>query len=629
MDPFRRLGLILYRARHVRFACVCALVFLSSTGLARHAYAQLRVHVRGAAKIDARAARQNGALVLSGTLKDDLGQALAGETVSVSLARVRGAGDRRTEEALGLEGEQRPTGCEDPPTRPPENTAGALKVDDAGRFCARFPLSADHYVAHLATQGSSLLEGAKTDLEIDLAKRSISLRFDPAPRSLMIDANSLAMDAVATVDETEGGSLAGRMLALRNEKDTALGYASTNAAGRVHFVLDPKKLGAPGPGELRLVYAGDVDTSAGLHIIPIERHTHVTLSVDVAGNATITGIPEDGIPIDVHAKIRGAGDATGGSVEVRLGEHVVGAAPVEKGVAHVVSSFVSPETSSAMLSVRYLPDAPWYEPDEPLSIMVALQGPSPLRQLPLAIAGIAVAAFLVLGRLGRRATRTLPPREAKAPAERPAEARLEVVRPASAAHPRRWTGRVIDAHHGTPITDVRVVIEHATFGQRELAASCVTDDEGRFTLDANRLEQDARLVAEGPFHSAFRQKLPPAGEIEISLVSRKRALLDRLIAWARVRGRPFDQRPEPTPGHVRDVAGGDFATARWAEAVEHAAFSADDVDARAEEDIEKMAPTAAPASKGRAVKLDIPPAQQTQVNPAPSLPRHPPRRGGN
>jgi len=317
-------------------------------------------------------------------------------------------------------------------------------------------------------------------------------------------------------------------------------------------------------------------------------------------------------------RVGGAGeeDAKSGSVEVRLFDQVVGAAPVERGHAHVVSTFASPEMSQAPLVARYLPDAPWYEPGEPLTVNVAMRGPSPLRQLPLAIAGLAVAAFLAAGRLGRRAVRSNTVRERKPSVSRTPEARLDMVHAAGAGQARRWTGRVVDAHRGIALHDVRVVIEHATFGQRELAASTTTDCAGVFELEPPRIEQDARLLAEGPYHAPFRQKLPPAGEIQISLVSRKRAVLDRLIAWARLRGRPFDQRPEPTPGHIRHAAGSELRTVRWADAVERAAFGAEEIDARAEDEIERMSPTAAPAPKARAPKLDIPPSQQTQVNAA-------------
>jgi hypothetical protein len=60
------------------------------------------------------------------------------------------------------------------------------------------------------------------------------------------------------------------------------------------------------------------------------------------------------------------------------------------------------------------------------------------------------------------------------------------------------------------------------------------------------------------------------------------------VDWAKMRGKPFDVRPEPTPAHVRRVAGDDVNTARWASAVERAAFSGVEVDARLESEIDKL-----------------------------------------
>jgi len=98
------------------------------------------------------------------------------------------------------------------------------------------------------------------------------------------------------------------------------------------------------------------------------------------------------------------------------------------------------------------------------------------------------------------------------------------------------------------------------------------------------------MSAEGPLHARLVQPLPAAGELSIALVLRRRALLGRLVQWAKRAGTPFDVRPEPTPGHVRKAAGDDFQTARWADAVERAVFGQGPVDARAEREIERMAP---------------------------------------
>jgi hypothetical protein len=89
--------------------------------------------------------------------------------------------------------------------------------------------------------------------------------------------------------------------------------------------------------------------------------------------------------------------------------------------------------------------------------------------------------------------------------------------------------------------------------------------------------------------------LPHSGELDVALLLRRRALLDRLVAWARSRGKPFDARPEPTPGHVRRAAGKELPVAQWADAVERAAYGGTPVDADAEGKVDRLAPAPEPA----------------------------------
>jgi hypothetical protein len=78
--------------------------------------------------------------------------------------------------------------------------------------------------------------------------------------------------------------------------------------------------------------------------------------------------------------------------------------------------------------------------------------------------------------------------------------------------------------------------------------------------------------------------------LQIALVLRKRALLEQLIGWARRRGKPFDAGPEPTPGQVRRAAGTEVAVARWAEAVERAAYGGAPIDRAAQAEVDRLAP---------------------------------------
>ena len=88
-------------------------------------------------------------------------------------------------------------------------------------------------------------------------------------------------------------------------------------------------------------------------------------------------------------------------------------------------------------------------------------------------------------------------------------------------------------------------------------------------------------------------KTPPATVFVIGAgVAGLAAIGAAVSLGAQVRG--FDVRPEATPGHVKRVASGEAGTARWADAVERAAFGPGDVDARIEQEIERLAPDERP-----------------------------------
>ena len=280
-----------------------------------------------------------------------------------------------------------------------------------------------------------------------------------------------------------------------------------------------------------------------------------------------------------------------GTVEALLGTTIVGAATVENGQAHLVVTFVPPAGSQVPLRLRYAPDAPWYLAGEETPVTLALQSGSLWRTMPLVVAGLVVVATFVLGRSAR--TRSAPRLPTKAVRRSDADARVEVIHPSKSAR-SGWAGRVTDAHDGTPVAGARIALERAGFSQVEVIASTSANEAGRFELRVDGVLPGDFLVVEGPFHSALRKAHPGPGELEISLVLRRRALLERLVTWARLVGKPFDQRPEATPGHVRRVAAddprNDPGTAEWADAVERAAFGHGPVDGRLEAEVDGLLP---------------------------------------
>ncbi|HZO13524.1 MAG TPA: carboxypeptidase regulatory-like domain-containing protein, partial [Polyangiaceae bacterium] len=136
---------------------------------------------------------------------------------------------------------------------------------------------------------------------------------------------------------------------------------------------------------------------------------------------------------------------------------------------------------------------------------------------------------------------------------------------------------------------VRIVVRAPTLEGDGVVLSTESDERGRFAFELDKRPEAAELCATSRSHSEERRPLPPAGTLRIALVTRRRAVLRRLVSWARVRGVPYDQAPEPTPGHVRGVADRDEVRT-WASGVEHAAFGPDEVDEGMETELRDREP---------------------------------------
>ncbi len=592
--------------------------------------AGMKIRVRGSGKIEARAARSEGQLILSGVLVDDAQQALAGETVTVLLNRDSDARDPTTAEAL-----RAARGCDRTADAPPPGAEGraraprgplsyavrvagpteapeiVLVTDEDGRFCFRSRLEPDRYSAHLAWRGSSLVERADTRLAFDTSRQALMLRFDPTPHVLSLDAAQAAIDVVAIVDEDGTARVApGLGLKLAGEGARTLGELVTDGAGRAHFRIDTPNLGPPGQGDLEVSFPGNADIAFATQAVEVTRHAKVVVRVPAAERGELKpAVPEDGVPLLVEVKSV-AGSVSEGAVEASVGDVVVGAAPVERGLARLTLRFAA-QGEEVFVRLRYVPASPWYEGLGEPAVRVPIRPPSLWSKAPILLAGLAVLAFFLLGRatsLRKPTAARAAPRETEGPE---GKAGIEV-----APHAERgqsgWRGRVVDAHERSGVAGARVWIERGSFDGREIVGEATCDPRGDFTLHAtSRLVGGEQLTAEGRLHARLAQALPPEGHLAIALVLRRRALLGRLVAWARRTGAPFDAKPEATPGHVRRAAAGrsadrhhaaapsgggaatpdaDFRTARWADAVERAVFGEGVVDARVESEIEGLAP---------------------------------------
>lgn len=581
-----------------------ALALTSPTSRVRLAHADPgpapapRVQVRGSARLDVRAARAAGRLVLSGAVTDDIGRPLGGARVALTLTHAKGDG-ALVSLATGGDGAS-PAACSDGASPPVLERADTLVLpsDDGGRFCVRLALPVDRYVVKLESRAAGLVDAAHVELAVDTSLPPLTLRFDPEPAAVSLDDDSASFDVVAsTEDDGVTRPAGGLTLTLASEIDT-LATARTNAAGRVHVTVPSARLGPPGRGELRASFDGSPEAGASQVTAHIERRARVELSAPEAREGKLAPAPlDEGVPLEITAR---PATATG-AVEARLvdahGESVVGAANLDRGAATLVVTIPpaaqGPEDRGATLRVRFVPDAPWFRAGPELTLLQPARPPSPWRKVPLLLATLLALGWLVVSRWSSRAPAAAAlARRSTAP---PPEPRVALVEAGPAD--QGWRGRLVDAHDGAPVAAARVAVERRAFDRLATVVQTWTGDDGRFALPQAMVAPGDELVAEGRAHAEVRRPLPPPGILEVALVLRRRAVLDRLVAWARGRGAPFDAKPEPTPGHVRRAAGSEFTVARWADAVERAAYGGGVVDASAEADVERMAP-APPAAPG-------------------------------
>jgi hypothetical protein len=586
----------------------------------------LHIHVRGGAELHAVASAEHGELTFHGQLVDDAGTPIPHAPVVVQASSSEGAAGARSPLRVGPLRPCDAAGARPPPHGGPDEAV--VETDDRGEFCAVGHGAAPAMTLELRFRGSKLYDAADLSVPVDPEPRLLRtiLRFEPPPEAIDLDRESVTVTASLHVERNDargaGGSGAAPPLAtaqranlaltLVDERGAHVADALTGGDGRARFEVKTAALAGPGSGELRVRFAGNAVLTKAEWSQPLVRRAEAHLALT---HPIERADAEDGLTLDVDvATARGA--VAGGVVEVRrvgatgamggrpavdsgsapspggaLGE-TVGAGDVdEHGHARIVATFSAGGATLVPLSLRFVPAAPWYRPGPELRVEARLAEPGVGRQILLAAAVVAAAAWVVVG--WRRSPRppVLPGLEG---AKAPPSGRAGVHVLASPADLAGWRGTVTDAHDGSPIAGAHLSIVAPAFAGDGVVVRVVADERGAFTLDAP-YRSDARLVVSAAEHSVHEQALPPPSVLGVALITRRRAVLERLVRWARQRGAPFDGAPEPTPGHVRRVAARSSApeVEAWASRVEQTAFGPDRVDEGLEREVRSAEPRAA------------------------------------
>jgi hypothetical protein len=562
------------------------------------------VRVRGATRIEARVAPRTGGVVVEGSLRDDVGAPIPNAHVSITFAT---AASNSTGPAVPLP-LPRPQTCRGWRTAHPPHLAPdeyVVDTDERGAFCIETPLGTEgparpkEVAATFRYGGSPLYDPTQAEVAVDLGSPAVSLTFDPQPRTISLDEDTFSL----------GVRLAsgwfprdGAHLVVRDERGARLGTAAVDPSGLAHLDIATKDLAGPGRGELRVDVEGTLPVAPPTLVASIERHARVQV---VPRAATATGVAEDGIPVEVAVRWA-RGIVPSGALEARLADHgePVGGGTVRDGLGQVVLAFAPDGAERAKAVLRFLPDAPWWEGGHDAAVELVLEPPSAWRRAPWLLFAVAMGSFALRG-WWQPGVRRLS-RSKGAPREPVSPGPIREVRPL----PRNqgWRGRVVDAHEGRPVPDAEIAILVPVFpgasggAPREgVVAKTRTDDEGRFTLSEARLAEGARLHVRATWHAKLDQPCPPSGEIVVAMVSRRRALLDRLVSWSKSQLGPWTKRADPTPEEVaararqkqRTDARAEHRAAEvsaWAKAVETAAYGPKPIDEEAERTVTALEP---------------------------------------
>jgi len=510
-------------------------------------------------------------------LRDDTGAPMAGALVGVAAL---GGSDERADMATCTEGRG---------TRLRRGTP--LRADDTGAVCVRVMNAAPRAALALSFAGDALHLPVATRVALEPAPEGVALAFEAPSLELPLDQPRLRLRLrVAGTAEREPIPAIelelqqqGRIISLATSEWSRSGDA-------LSFSLDTAQLGAPGPARLVARHAG----AEGL-----VRAEAVALKVlTVRLGAELSGGEEPGSAAEIRVWAEPHGElAPSGWVEATRGEDgaSLGSAPFEGGAALLR---LADADASGDVWLHYRSDDPWWRPGEPLSLALGERGaPRGPRRWPW------LALLVPIGYVCMRSLQRPAPRQNERRAPAPAAAAPAPLVVEAAAPQSGWVGKVSDAHDGQPVVGARVQVLLPSFRDADAATlTAVSDAQGGFRLAAlpEPLPEGARLRVWAPLHSDIDRTLPPQGRVSIALTSRRRAVLRRLVRWARSLGPPWVRSGDPTPGEVAAIAArrGDGQTARWAEDVQAAAFGAAVVDEAWEAALRAAEPGWRPAGPG-------------------------------
>jgi hypothetical protein len=462
----------------------------------------------------------------------------------------------------------------------PRGEAGGellLTTDKSGRVCSSVTGMTSGAVELGFQDARGYLERATRVVRLpDGVATFFEIGFDPPVTTLSLDQPVQELGLVA---RARGGStpppaaeLVLSMVADGSEQELA--RAALDGLGEVHRLsLVSSSFGHPGPARL----VGRLRAHEGEELAQVNsaivRNATVTLSVEGGLDVGV----EPGAKLQLHAASV-LGPAASGIVEARSRGRSVAAARIKNGVATLSVPPAPAAMLGGTLTLEYVGEGAGWLPGPPLELRVLAASPGYARYAFWIVAAGLAALAVVLG--WRR-----PPRPRPQPPTEPSRVRasVEVLEPFGAGG--GYQGHVRDAHEGTSISPAAVSFIGPGLN-RPVLLQVRTATDGSFRIQGATFPDGTLVEVSAPFHATLTAPLPVPGVIQLSLISRRRALVERLVRWAERRGKPWI-RPstEPTPAEIAATASleAEPEVERWARGLERLAFGPLPPDAASEQ----------------------------------------------
>ncbi len=465
-----------------------------------------------------------------------------------------------------------------------------VTTDNLGRVCSSVSGMAAGALELGYRDARGYLERTSATVELpNGVKTAFEVGFDPPLTTLSLDQPAQELGLVARALDRgtapTGAELVLSLSADGNERE--LGRAPLDGLGEIHrLTFVSGSFERPGPARLLARLASRSGEELARATLPVLRSATVQLNLPPELQRGV----EPGATLQVRAASV-LGPAPSGVVEARSLGRSVAAARVSQGVASLTLPSAGVAQLGGSLTLEYVGAGPGWLSGPPVELRVLPIGPSYARYALWILAAALAALAVVLG--WRRPPRPRPVAEPEAPRAR---ASIELIE--SFGSDGGYQGLVCDAHEGFGISPAVVSFIGAA-ANRPVLLQVRTNTEGAFKVESTSFPPGTLLEVTAPFHATLVAALPGPGILQLSLVSRRRALLERLVRWAERRGKPWTRAMgEPTPAHIAEVAAQEAEpnVERWARGMEHLAFGPVAPDAASEQ--------AAGVSEDPKVRLD-------------------------